>query len=118
MFHFRHSLFPLGRVLLRRLPALPQGRLHLIPVTVQIRCSGFPRLIPQHFFRKMPVKKLDDRSRRIIEARWLYNDQDGSKGATLADLAKEMGVSQERVRQLEKKAFATLKTYLKEDKDV
>ena len=64
------------------------------------------------------VKKLDDRSRRIIEARWLYNDQDGSKGATLADLAKEMGVSQERVRQLEKKAFATLKTYLKEDKDV
>ena len=69
-------------------------------------------------FRKMPVKKLDDRSRRIIEARWLYNDQDGSKGATLADLAKEMGVSQERVRQLEKKAFATLKTYLKEDKDV
>ena len=51
MFHFRHSLFPLGRVLLRRLPALPQGRLHLIPVTVQIRCSGFPRLIPQHSFR-------------------------------------------------------------------
>ena len=35
------------------------------------------------------VKKLDDRSRRIIEARWLYNDQDGSKGATLADLAKQ-----------------------------
>lgn len=64
------------------------------------------------------VKKLDSRSRRIIEARWLYNDQDGSKGATLADLAKEMGVSQERIRQLEKKAFSTLKTYLEEDRDV
>ncbi len=64
------------------------------------------------------VKKLDERSRRIIEARWLYNDQEGGKGATLAELAREMGVSQERVRQLEKKAFASLKTYLKEDKDV
>lgn len=64
------------------------------------------------------VRKLDDRSRRIIEARWLYDDTDGSKGATLADLAKEMGVSQERVRQLEKRAFSTLKTYLEEDRDV
>ena len=79
-----------------------------------------PRRIRKYDRNRLPeaVKKLDDRSRRIIEARWLYNDQDGSKGATLADLAKEMGVSQERVRQLEKKAFATLKTYLKEDKDV
>lgn len=64
------------------------------------------------------VQKLDERSRRIIEARWLYDETDGRKGATLADLAKEMGVSQERVRQLEKRAFSTLKTYLEEDKDV
>ena len=59
------------------------------------------------------VKNLDPRSRRIIEARWLFDDSDeGKKGATLADLAKELGVSQERVRQLEKKAMATLKGLL------
>lgn len=61
------------------------------------------------------VKKLDPRSRRIIEARWLFDESKDKKGATLADLAAELGVSQERVRQLEKKAFAVLKSELKDD---
>ena len=51
--------------------------------------------------------KLDDRSRRIVEARWLAND-DGS-GATLHELAKEFGVSAERIRQIEAVALKKMK---------
>jgi RNA polymerase sigma-32 factor len=58
--------------------------------------------------------KLDARSRRIVEARWLAND-DGS-GATLHDLADEFGVSAERIRQIEavalKKMKGTLASYV------
>ncbi|TFW07908.1 RNA polymerase sigma factor RpoH [Oxalobacteraceae bacterium OM1] len=57
--------------------------------------------------------KLDPRSRRIVEARWLAND-DGS-GATLHELADEFGVSAERIRQIEsaalKKMKGTLQSY-------
>ncbi|WP_373925208.1 RNA polymerase sigma factor RpoH [Duganella sp. sic0402] len=51
--------------------------------------------------------KLDARSRRIIEARWLAND-DGS-GATLHTLAEEFGVSAERIRQIEAAALKKMK---------
>jgi len=51
--------------------------------------------------------KLDDRSRRIVEARWLAND-DGS-GATLHELAEEFGVSAERIRQIEVVALKKMK---------
>jgi RNA polymerase sigma-32 factor len=51
--------------------------------------------------------KLDDRSRRIVEARWLSND-DGS-GSTLHDLADEFGVSAERIRQIESAALKKMK---------
>lgn len=51
--------------------------------------------------------KLDPRSRRIVEARWLAND-DGS-GATLHDLADEFGVSAERIRQIESVALKKMK---------
>jgi RNA polymerase sigma-32 factor len=51
--------------------------------------------------------KLDARSRRIVEARWLAND-DGS-GATLHDLADEFGVSAERIRQIETAALKKMK---------
>ncbi len=46
------------------------------------------------------LAKLDDRSRRIIEARWLQVNDDGSGGATLHELADEFGVSAERIRQI------------------
>jgi RNA polymerase sigma-32 factor len=56
---------------------------------------------------------LDNRSRRIIEARWLDEDPDGNVGtATLHDLAKEFGVSAERIRQIEAKALEKMKTAL------
>jgi RNA polymerase sigma-32 factor len=51
--------------------------------------------------------KLDDRSRRIVEARWLSND-DGS-GSTLHELADEFGVSAERIRQIESAALKKMK---------
>ena len=51
---------------------------------------------------------LDERSRRIIEARWL---RDASEGGTLTlhDLADEFGVSAERIRQIEAKALQKMK---------
>ncbi len=58
------------------------------------------------------LAKLDDRSRRIVEARWLAND-DGS-GATLHELADEFGVSAERIRQIETAAMKKMKTSLAE----
>ena len=54
------------------------------------------------------LAKLDDRSRRIIEARWLREDDP----ATLQDLATEYGVSAERIRQIESKAIKTMKVQM------
>jgi len=48
---------------------------------------------------------LDPRSRRIIEARWLREDDQ----ATLQDLADEYGVSAERIRQIESKALKSMR---------
>jgi len=47
---------------------------------------------------------LDDRSRRILEERWLTEDK-----MTLHDLADEYGVSAERIRQLEVNAIKKLR---------
>ena len=51
------------------------------------------------------LASLDPRSRRIIEERWLTEDQ----SATLHELAAEFGVSAERIRQIESKALAKMK---------
>ncbi len=51
------------------------------------------------------LEALDDRSRTIVTRRWLNDD---SK-ATLHELADEYGVSAERIRQIEKNAFKTIK---------
>ncbi len=59
------------------------------------------------------LDKLDPRSRRIVEARWLTEDLDGKVGsATLHDLAEEFGVSAERIRQIEVAAMKKMKTAL------
>ena len=47
---------------------------------------------------------LDDRSRDIVQRRWLTDDK-----ATLHELAADYGVSAERIRQLEKNAMKKLK---------
>ncbi|MEW6314246.1 MAG: RNA polymerase sigma factor RpoH [Pseudomonadota bacterium] len=51
---------------------------------------------------------LDERSRRIVEARWLREHD----SATLHDLAAEFGVSAERIRQIEQKALQKIKARL------
>ena len=54
------------------------------------------------------LAKLDDRSRRIVEARWLREDDP----ATLQDLADEYGVSAERIRQIESKALKSMRAQM------
>lgn len=50
------------------------------------------------------LSSLDERSRRIVEARWLNEDH----AATLHDLATEFNVSAERIRQIEQKAMSKM----------
>jgi RNA polymerase sigma-32 factor len=54
------------------------------------------------------LAKLDPRSRRIVEARWLSDDNP----ATLHDLAPEFSVSAERIRQIEVKAMQKMRAHL------
>ncbi|NNM60491.1 MAG: RNA polymerase sigma factor RpoH [Legionellales bacterium] len=53
------------------------------------------------------IESLDDRSRHIINVRWL-----GEEKATLQDLAAEYNISLERVRQIEKNAMNKVKGLL------
>ncbi len=59
------------------------------------------------------LAQLDDRSRRIVESRWLADDG----GLTLHELAAEYGVSAERIRQIEAKAMEKLRGYLADEAD-
>ncbi len=54
------------------------------------------------------LSSLDERSRRIVEARWLREEN----AATLHDLASEFNVSAERIRQIEQKALSKMHTSL------
>ena len=58
------------------------------------------------------LASLDERSRRIVEERWLKVNDDGSGGMTLHDLADEFGVSAERIRQIEVAAMKKMKAAL------
>jgi RNA polymerase sigma-32 factor len=57
---------------------------------------------------KRALASLDERSRRIILARWLAESQP----LTLHELAKEFGISAERIRQIEAKAMQKMKKQL------
>jgi len=67
---------------------------------------------------KAALESLDERSRRIVETRWLNEsetDGEGKNGVekkTLHDLADEFGVSAERIRQIEVKAMQKMKSAL------
>jgi RNA polymerase sigma-32 factor len=56
------------------------------------------------------LAKLDERSRAIIQRRWLV--EEGEEAATLHELADEFGVSAERIRQVEVKALQKMKGVL------
>ena len=58
------------------------------------------------------LEGLDDRSRHIVEERWLKVNDDGSGGMTLHDLAAVYGVSAERIRQIEVAAMKKMKKTL------
>ena len=60
------------------------------------------------------LASLDQRSRTIVEERWLKVNDDGSGGLTLHDLADEFGVSAERIRQIEVAAMKKMKAALTE----
>ena len=60
------------------------------------------------------LSALDERSRRIVEERWLKVNDDGSGGMTLHDLAAIYGVSAERIRQIESAAMKKMKKTLVE----
>jgi RNA polymerase sigma-32 factor len=66
--------------------------------TERLRSEGLERALAS----------LDPRSRRIIEARWL-REQDT---LTLHDLAEEFGVSAERIRQIEAQAMKKMKALI------
>jgi len=66
-----------------------------IEQTARLRSSGLEKALAS----------LDARSRRIIEARWLTENE----ALTLHDLAAEFGVSAERIRQIEAKALGKMK---------
>ena len=57
------------------------------------------------------LKKLDDRSRVIVEARWLSSN----KSETLHELAAKFDVSAERIRQIEQNALTKLKALMVPD---
>ncbi|WP_413770628.1 sigma factor-like helix-turn-helix DNA-binding protein, partial [Vibrio vulnificus] len=56
----------------------------------------------------LALASLAERSQRIISSRWLAGDN----AKTLPDLAAELGVSAERVRQIEPQAMKKMKTAL------
>jgi RNA polymerase sigma-32 factor len=53
---------------------------------------------------RLALDRLDDRSRHIVESRWLTENK-----RTLQDLAAEYGVSAERIRQLEANAIKKMR---------
>ena len=54
---------------------------------------------------------LDERSRNIVQSRWLRDEDEGGS-RTLQDLANEYGVSAERIRQIEAQAMKKMKAAL------
>ena len=53
------------------------------------------------------IKTLDERSRDIVESRWLHDDKE-----TLTKLAGRYGISAERIRQLERNAMKKLRKHM------
>jgi RNA polymerase sigma-32 factor len=60
------------------------------------------------------LKELDDRSRAIMEARWLSSN----KSETLHELAEKFDVSAERIRQIEQNALTKLKALMIPDSSI
>jgi RNA polymerase primary sigma factor len=57
------------------------------------------------------LEKMSDRERRVLDMRFGLDD---GKTHTLAEVAKKLGVSRERIRQIEEEAIKKLRHYVKE----
>ena len=73
--------------------------------SMQIERKEFDRLQDEGL--RNALARLDDRSRAIVQRRWLV--EEGEEAATLHELAAEYGVSAERIRQIEAKAMQKMK---------
>jgi RNA polymerase sigma-32 factor len=73
--------------------------------SVQLERKQYDRLQDEGL--RDALARLDDRSRKIIQRRWLV--EEGEVAATLHELAAEYGVSAERIRQIEVKAMQKMK---------
>jgi RNA polymerase sigma-32 factor len=58
------------------------------------------------------LNSLDERSRAIVQSRWLSMDAEGNGTKTLHELASEYGISAERVRQIETAALKKMRGLL------
>jgi RNA polymerase sigma-32 factor len=76
-----------------------------IEPSMQLERKEYDRLQDEGI--KGALAALDERSRTIIQRRWLV--EDGEETATLHELAAEYGVSAERIRQIEAKAMQKMK---------
>ncbi len=68
-------------------------------------CEALDEAFTQSRAVELGLNTLDARSRDIIQRRWLQDDK-----VTLAELGEHYGISKERVRQIEAKAFARLRS--------
>jgi RNA polymerase sigma-32 factor len=72
--------------------------------TQEIALAEEQEVAHRHRALNNAIAKLNPRERRILIARWLTDEP-----ATLEELAAEYGVSRERVRQIEQRAFQKVK---------
>ena len=102
-------------------PATDDGEDDYAPISYLVAPNSDPtEIIANHQHDRLQTEgieealsTLDDRSRRIVESRWLRDEDDGGT-RTLQDLANEYGVSAERIRQIEAKALKKMKEALVE----
>lgn len=106
-----------GDILLDPNPAEEEDSNHIAPIAYLTDHANEPSAIIETRERnalatdgiQMALEILDDRSRRIVQERWLNVNDDGSGGMTLHELAAEYGVSAERIRQIEVAAMKKMK---------
>jgi RNA polymerase sigma-32 factor len=86
---------------------------YLAPENILVSSTQSPELTLEandteqqnHQQLSVALEQLDDRSKAIVTRRWLSDSK-----ATLHELADEYGVSAERIRQIEKNAFNSIKS--------
>lgn len=86
---------------------------YLAPENTLVSSTPSPELLLEHDDSEQrnhnqlseALEDLDERSKEIVSRRWLSDPK-----ATLQELANEYGVSAERIRQIEKNAFNSMKT--------